>query len=145
MLNTTEILLHWAEQYLRSKDAFFKKIIAINKRESHLEIEYKDKTEYVYALPELKPIQKEHSSLIILNNRKNLDILHDNWKEFIKTKEQKIYFINPLSSSERKWIIAPSIHDRISEPSALKIGLKALFATVDPISEDVLKSKYKKE
>ena len=42
-----------------------------------------------------------------------------------------IYFVNPNSSTEKKWIIYPFTHSKITEHSALKLGLMTLFESVE--------------
>ena len=137
----TDFLLDWAEQFFKSRDAFEKKIITLKKKQDHLEIEYKDKNVKIYMMPNLKKSKElENNTTITLNNRKNLDFLIENWNFFEKIEGLKIYFINPFSE-EKKWIISPIVHTKISDPSSLKIGLKSLFESVDTITEEILSTK----
>lgn len=143
----SKFLVEWAENYFKSRDAFTKSIVSMEKTEKGLDITFKDKKEKVSVIADLSLIQEsilpnlaDNTSIITLNNRKNLDILYDFWSK-LNTKSIKIYFINPFSTTDRKWIINPQVHSKISEPSALKTGLLAMFETVEPLTLEMLKSK----
>ena len=53
----------------------------------------------------------------------------------MKIKYLVVYFVNPFSKIEKKWIIYPSTHNRISDEASLKPGLRAMFDTVEAISK----------
>jgi ribosomal protein S1 len=138
-------LLEWAENYFKSRDAFHKKIVSISHESDSILMEFKDKKEKIVALPELENISNldldKNVSIITLNNRKNLDTLYNKWKSLSSHKSLKIYFINPLSSTERKWTINPHVHSMICDESSLKQGLTSLFETVEPLTEEILKAR----
>ena len=77
--------------------------------------------------------QGKAATLVILNSRENIDFLIQNWTRFTQMKELTIIFTNPNSLVEKKWIVNPYIHDKVTEPKALRGGLISLFATVDPV------------
>ncbi len=138
-------MLDWAKNYYKSRDAFHKNIKSIVEQNNCLEIEFKDKKEKVISCPSLELLdfnqfkdQKDHFSIIILNNRKNIDFLVDKWKSFSQIANLKVYFINPFSETDKKWIISPHIHSKVCDESSLKQGLVAMFETVEPLTEDML-------
>jgi len=138
-------LLDWAEHFYKSKDAFYKKIQDIEKKSSSLVIHYKDHAEIILAIHDLTKFDSQSmqndTSIITLNNRRNLDTLYQRWTEFSSLSTLKVYFINPFSLLEHKWIIKPYTHARICDDVALKSGLKAMFETVEPLTEEILASK----
>jgi hypothetical protein len=139
-------LIEWAENYYKSRDAFNKSILFIEKTQNSLNITFKDKKEQVFVVAELADIQDilpnltDNCSIITLNNRKNIDNLYEYWNK-LSSKSIKIYFINPFSTTDRKWIINPLVHSKVSEPAALKTGLLAMFETVEPLTLEMLKTK----
>ncbi|MGM5487408.1 MAG: hypothetical protein ACQESG_00510 [Nanobdellota archaeon] len=148
-MNSQDYLLHWAKEYFRNKDIIYKKIIAIDEKSHHLEINYKDKTLYVYGFETLEEVLKvskedQHTAVIVFNTEDNLKSLQSLWKELIKFKHLFIYFINPNSVRDQKWIISPYVHDKIADKKTLKTGLKAMFDSVSQITSPEIKKVIKK-
>jgi len=135
------ILIDWAENYFKSRDAYEKKIMDIKKNDNILEIQYKDKLLKIISSNNLSDIDIGNFIIITLNNRRNVDYLASNWKKFADFNLLKIYFINPLSTTEKKWIITPFIHDKVCDSSSLRQGLLSMFETVEPLTEEILKAK----
>jgi hypothetical protein len=139
-----EYLLNWTETYFRSRDAFHRNINSMKKEEKNIVIEFKDKKERIYAAASLDEIKSEditqNISIVTLNNRKNVEFLNENWSKY-KDFSIKIYFINPFSTTDIKWIINPHIHSKICDESSLKAGLIAMFETVEPLTKEILEKK----
>ena len=80
---------------------------------------------------------------ICLNSSENFSFLTKNWDKFTDLKKLAVYFVNPFSKTEKKWIIHPYTHSKITEKSSLKQGLKSMFDTVETTSileiESILK------
>lgn len=140
MNDAEKFLLDWAENFFVSKDAFVKKITSIEHNDGLLIIYYKDKTERIKVATHLDTLTDiEKVSLVItLNNRRNMDYLVKEWSRLAQLPELRIYFINPFSSTEKKWVINPSVHQKICEPDSLKIGVISLFESVEPLTEEML-------
>jgi hypothetical protein len=141
-----QLIIEWAEHYFKSKDAFYKKIISIKKEDNGFIINYKEKKETLIALPELSKINQfeninKISYIITLNNRKNIDYLYNNWSKLVDLTTLKIYFINPFSTTEKRWIISPNIHAKVCDEDTLKLGLMSMFESVEPITEELLKNR----
>ena len=77
-------------------------------------------------LPELNNL-----FIFTYNTKNNLESLISMWDSIIKYKSLSICFVNQESKLEKRWIIHPYTHNKISERSALKQGLMSLFQTVE--------------
>jgi len=137
-----EHLKRWIIDYLNNRDLIFRKISSIDEapKDCSIEVKYKDdKLSKIFILPILEDstnvIQglKEDEGLIFacLNTKENLAFLRKNWKQLSIFKKLSIYFINPFSKQDKKWIIHPYTHSKICEDAALKQGLEAMYQTVD--------------
>ena len=79
------------------------------------------------------PDSSDYSSLVVLNNKENLKKVIEDWSKLTKDPKFRIFFVNPCVN--KRWIIYPYTHNRITEKSALKPGLNALFESVESINE----------
>lgn len=99
----------------------------------------KEGTQHLLVIPHLEDIHVLTSklqpdlqaALVVLNTRKNLDIVIQAWNELIKYPKLSIIFANPDSTTDKRWIIFPHTHEKITERKALKVGLESLFLTVE--------------
>lgn len=130
----------WMVQFQRYKDSYFKKIKDIKDTGDFVEIEFKDKVLSILVKPVIADIKEviafskedeRFKSLVVANTKKNLKMIIDNWEDICKNTKFNIYFINPVSSTEQKWILSPYTHNRITEKKNLKSGLSALFSQVE--------------
>ena len=131
-------LLDWAENHARHQDVYLKKIKSTERSGGKLVITYDDKQqifvgESVPTFKSLSWIGEQHVMLVTYNTKANLDSLIDAWGELIKYRNLKVFFINPDSQLEMKWLISPYIHNKICDNESLKTGLKSMFETVDEI------------
>lgn len=53
-------------------------------------------------------------------------------------KQFNLYFVNPFSPTLKQWAIYPHTHQIITQGQALKLGLKTLFQSVEPITKEEL-------
>lgn len=141
-------LKEWAINYFKHRDIIPQAIEKIEPSDNKVLIKYKDRTEVILPLGNLADFnvsQKsdEFISLIVFNTSKNFDTLLRNWADFLEFKNLKLFFINPFSEAEHKWIIAPAVHARISDESSLKKGLQSIFETVPTLSEEELEENIK--
>ncbi|MEA3514515.1 MAG: hypothetical protein U9R34_03505 [Nanoarchaeota archaeon] len=145
----------WAINYEQNRDIILKKIKNIEKNADgyNLKISYNEKEKFILVMPSLANAEeirfrlKEGRSMTIItiNSEQNLDFIADNWKWLIDSPGLTIMFINPFSLIDDKWIIRPYIHNKISESGVLEKGLKTMFETVAPITEEEFLAKIKKE
>lgn len=144
MVDTIKFLLEWAEHYFKSRDAFRKEIVSIDKKEDRIIINFSNRSETVIAVAELENLKEselqENTAIITLNNRKNVDCLYFKWNRLKDFVSLRIYFINPFSNTDKKWIIAPHIHHKICDEQSLRAGLIAMFETVEPLTTIMLET-----
>lgn len=138
-----QTLKEWVLNYLQSKDIMAKNILSIehNKDGFDLVVRSKAGDQFILIRPELHDAKELSSAkerktiVVILNTRKNLEFVITNWDMLAQQPLLCIYFVNPCSETETKWIIYPSTHNRIADRKALKKGLEALFSTVQEIKQ----------
>lgn len=125
-------LKEWAEQYLRHRDLFERRIEKIEV-EKNIILTLKDGTKQecfpVEVLDQdlLKSLKKG-SIIVTKNTKENFSFLVEQWEVFSGKEGVKLIFVN-LAKNE-KWVIIPSNHHRIAEPESLELGLKAMFTQV---------------
>jgi len=84
-----------------------------------------------------------HFGMVTFNTKENFNVVIDNWKKLINFKHLSIYFVNPFSQLDKKWIIYPYTHSKICDEGSLKLGLKTMFEMVEPIDEEKVKTLIK--
>ncbi len=123
-------LLEWAKKYVRHKDMHTKAIRSVEEKGSALLVAEHQGKKMVYCMPLLSVYQPsaEYAGhlLVSYNTRKNIEALFKGWDFFSKQKDLTIIFLNPMHH-DSKWVLKPYIHNRITEPSALKKGLLAMM------------------
>ena len=131
-------MIEWTKLYIQSKDAFLKEIQNLSQNEEwHLIANLKNGTRRLYLAQEhlnteilLPKLGTEPVFVIVNNSKQSFNELVDHWNELKTFPKLCIVFVNPDSDLEKKWLIYPYTHDRISDPQSLKLGLKTLFETV---------------
>lgn len=143
-------LVDWTVNFVKNKDIIQKKIEKIEdgKDGCDLYVKYKDKEQHfiISATLDFDSILKKinnnsYFAIVTLNSKDNLDAMLKVWNKLIEFKFLSLIFVNPFSELDKKWIIFPYTHHRISDESSLKIGLKSIFETVDPIEESLVVAK----
>jgi len=140
-------LKEWFLRYVKNRDIFFKKIKNIEEIEDKIIIEEKTKKIIYYVNSDDKTFSEiltdtndyENKGLLLYNTEKNFNNLFKEWKKLINISDITIFFINPFSKTEQKWIIHPNMHHKISDEKSLKSGLKTLFDTVELLTEKEIK------
>ncbi|HLD87478.1 MAG TPA: hypothetical protein VJB12_05445 [Candidatus Nanoarchaeia archaeon] len=147
MVDPAKAIQDWIFSFLKSRDAFFRKIATIDSKEDGIHIRYKDgKEQKAIALPDfsraqeiLRGVREDQPFMIVaLNNRKNREALASLWRFFASFKGLTLYFINPYSAQEKKWVIMPHVHNKVCDQSSLMQGFASLSELVDDISEEQL-------
>ncbi len=141
-------LQDWTITYTKNRDLVFRKIISIEKNDSDFVVKYKDKVVKFVMVPFLKDNNQlntlkleENITIVVLNTSENFDFMIKNWSSVCKYRNLSVFFVNPFSTSEKKWIISPYIHSKICDESSLKQGLRSMFETVEIVTIDLLKNK----
>lgn len=138
MPDAKQALGEWFVQFARNRDLIHRKIERIEEKDG-IVIFYKDREQKVLVEPFLgdvrklfEPLDKDrHYALVVFNTKENFKKVVENWKIMSEFKFLTIYFANPLSQLDKKWIVMPYTHSRISEESSLKKGLLSMFETVE--------------
>ncbi len=150
MGDAKSLLKEWMLQFLKSRDAFFRKIAGMADEEGGIQVNYKDgKQQRVLIMPDLSHASaslsgsKEDQHLIIatLSNRKNKDVLAAQWKSLVEYPFLTLYFINPYSTSEKKWVLMPHVHHKVCDDSHLMQGFLSLSEMVEDITEEQIAAK----
>ncbi len=142
-----KFIREWAVGYVKHRDMIAKNIVNIKEGPDKVVVEFKDKEQVFLIRPTagdsiIKEINKDKNiGIVMLNSKENLDFLIKNWSKLIKFEKLTIFFINPFSELDTKWFISPYVHDRICDKDSLKLGLKTMFETVEPITEKELVKK----
>lgn len=139
MAEAKETLVNWIVEYVKSKDAMVKQITAIkpNAQDCDVVVEGTLKNQFVVVQPtlagvaELGAFKDKHLVLVTTNARENMEFLISNWEKFVQFPHLSVYFVNPNSAMDKRWVIFPATHDRITERRALRKGIESLFSTVD--------------
>ena len=151
MDNIYDFLVEWTINYVKNRDIISRKIENIEKNKEGYDVfvKFKDKEQFFIVRPFIKDINEiteklaneKNISLVLLNSMENFGIICNNWKKFTELKSFNIYFVNPFSQLDKKWIIYPYTHERISDSNSLEKGLKSMFEMVEPITEEQLKTR----
>ncbi len=143
MAEAKEVLTDWILNYIKSRDAMTKQITGIkqNEQDADFVVEGTLKTQFIIVQPQLNDLsalqthKEKHIVLVTTNTKENSEFLISNWPELVKYQHLSIYFVNPNSSLETRWVIFPATHDKITERKALRKGIESLYATVEPWKE----------
>ncbi len=139
MAETKAALTDWIVEYVKTKDVMTKHITSIkpNAPEADVVVESTLKNQFIFIQPELNDLSKlaalkdKHVVLVTANTRDNVEYLIEHWADLVQYPHLCVYFVNPNSSTDRRWVIFPATHDKITERKALRKGIESLFSTVD--------------
>ncbi len=140
MPETKELLTSWIVEYVKNRDVMTKQITAVktDASEADVVVEGTLKNQFIIVQPELNDLSKlsglkdKHIILVTANTKQNADYLISNWEALVTYQHLSVYFVNPNSSLDKRWVIFPATHDKITERRALRKGIESLYATVDP-------------
>ncbi|MBU4284098.1 MAG: hypothetical protein KJ968_03255 [Nanoarchaeota archaeon] len=140
-------LREWTSSYIKHRDMLTKNITNIKEEQDRVVVKFKDKEQVFLIRPTaddsvIQEINKDKNiGIVMLNSRENLDFLIKNWRKLIKFEKLTLFFINPFSEPDKKWLISPYTHNKICDKDSLKLGLKTMFETVEPITEKKIMKK----
>lgn len=148
-----EFLVKWTVDYIKNKDLIAKNVESIEKVSDGFDVhvKYKDKEQFFIVKPIISDIDEivsmvekdPHFSLVTFNTKENFDCIVKNWNSLVTLQYLSIYFVNPFSQLDKKWIIHPHTHHQICDKESLTRGLKSMFETVEPITKEQLKKRIK--
>ncbi len=135
-----EYLRDWARHFFKSKDAISKSIASIDDCDNGFVIKKADKEINVIVKPVIDNIaeydKEKHYALVTLNNKGNIDKVAEGWNMLKMFPNLTIYFVNPFSANEHKWVIQPHVHEKILDRQNFKTGLKSMAEMVDEITAE---------
>ena len=148
-----EFLIDWAVNHFKQRDIMSRSIESIEKNKDGFDVyvKFKDKEQFVIVAPIIDDIdgmlskfkdKEGNYSIITFNGRRNFKEIVNNWNKLIDFRLLSIFFVNPFSSLDKRWIIYPHTHDKICDKDSLEKGLKAMFDMVEPLSEEDVKNKF---
>jgi len=138
------MLKEWTYNYIKHKDIINRRISDIKDFEDHFLVNNKDGSHLIFLIKDhvhelngvierIKALEREHNAsritLVVYNNKSNFDLLISHWNDLVSMQTLTIVFSNPKVND--KWMITPSIHDKIADSESLKIGLKSMFETIE--------------
>ena len=150
MDETVSFLKEWFIRFLQNRDLVRRNIVSISSKEGFdFNVNYKDKAVNFLIMPVLensileKINNNENFGLIALNNFRNIKFMYANWKKFAEMRFLSLYFINPLSNTDKAWILCPYVHDNICDKGSLETGLKAMAEMVEYIDYEKIEERLK--
>jgi hypothetical protein len=146
-----EFLRDWAREFVKNKNLMTKSVVFIEDDGDGLVVEHRDREQRFIMLPFMNSCYEAlkllggnpemHLAVVTFNCGESFRAMLDNWKELVKHRNFCIYFVNPFSQLDKRWIIYPHTHAKICDEDSLELGLKAMFDTVEKITEEEAKSK----
>lgn len=130
-------LKEWIKNYLKNRDVVKNEILEFSKGDwSDLIVKKINGDLFVIISEELnenlKPrLREENTVVVCLNTKKNVDFLINNWAFFAKFKSLALFFVNPDSKTETKWILYPYTHNFIADQKTLASGIKSMAENVE--------------
>jgi len=131
-------LKEWTQIYLKSRDVLQKAISGFESLNGDFVV-HKTTGDVLFLIrPEFTNTDEVfekasgNAGLVLLNTKKNVDVVIANWDKLAKLKGLCIYFVNPKLNE--KWLLYPYTHDQITEKPALRRGLESLFSMVPAYS-----------
>jgi len=148
-----DFLIEWIKLYIKNKDVMLKNLKSIEVVRNEVRVKYKDKEhlfiiepfigELDFFIDILRGMSDSGISLVVLNSKENLKKIIEKWNILKEFKLANIFFVNPFSKTDKRWIIYPYTHSRISEEESLELGLNTMFETVEPVTEESVKKRVK--
>lgn len=132
-------LSEWVKNYLKNRDVFKNEILCFEKGEwSDIVVKKISQDLFVIVSEDLNEalknkIKDENLIVACLNTKKNVDFLINNWNFFSKFKRLSMFFVNPNSKTETKWILYPYTHNFIADEKTLSTGLKSMAEGVEEV------------
>ncbi len=130
-------LKDWIKNYLKSRDVFKNEIIDfVDGDWSDIVVKKIAGELFVIVAEELNEdlkskLREENIVVVCFNTKKNVDFLINNWSFFAKFKNLAIFFVNPNSKTETKWILYPYTHNFIADEKTLASGIRSMAENVE--------------
>ncbi|MBT5023403.1 hypothetical protein HOK51_10945 [Candidatus Woesearchaeota archaeon] len=139
-MDARKYLVQWLIRYLQNRDLMLKRIKKIEEQGEQVIVEQTDKTtcyyiepfssEFIESIQKLESDEFSNKALVVYNTKENFKELLKHWDRLIEIKNLIIFFANPFSRLDKKWMVFPKTHHMISG-GEIKEGLNSLFLTVE--------------
>ncbi len=147
LTSSEKYLMEWFERYIKNRDLVFRKIESIEQKDSKLIVKHKNGeviTYHICPFPQdfvtvLNNLDDDKNNLVVYNSEENFNSLIKNWAKLTTCSNLSLFFINPFSNQEKRWVIKPYVHARISEQESVEQGLRTLYEMVDSITKERVK------
>ncbi|MFH1133976.1 MAG: hypothetical protein V1735_05785 [Nanoarchaeota archaeon] len=130
----------WYVRYLRHKDMALRKIDSITETPNGARVVMKDRTIEVIVslqLADAVPLLKDcWQTIVTLHNEDNRKALVERWPDFVAHSKLTIFFLNPFSTQESRWMVMPYTHDKVCDHGSLELGFTAMGELVEPITAE---------
>lgn len=138
-MSPKEVLLEWVLAYVKAKCSLQHKSIEIIKDQGvDFIITCGESKDYYVIFPHLKDCEdvlkdvgEKKFFVVTFNTKENFNVLLELWKEIIVYSRLCIIFVNPEALGDKKWAVYPHTHNKITEKSVLKQGLRSLARQVE--------------
>ena len=147
-------LVEWAVNYPKNRDLIHRKIEKIEQDIDGFDIKvtFRDKTQLFLVTMKLADVGQiihkfsapdGYYGIVTFNMKENIDAVVKSWDTLAKFRNLSIYFINPWSSLDKKWIIQPYTHNMICEQDSLSTGLNSMAELVEFLTEHGIMERIK--
>ncbi|MBD3203891.1 hypothetical protein GF327_06330 [Candidatus Woesearchaeota archaeon] len=126
----------WTSIFIKNRDLIKKELDKLEVKKDSIDCFYSDREER-YIIKEhldeaiFDKVKKKNTIIVCENKKKNVIFVYKKWKNFLKNRSLRIIFSNP--EQNEKWVLRPSIHDRVTDKKTLKKGLISLYESVSPV------------
>ncbi len=130
-------LQDWIKNYLKNRDLLKNEILEFSKGEwSDIVVKKITGDIFIIVSEELNEelkfrLREENIIVVCLNSQKNVEFLIKDWSSFAKFKNLALFFANPNSKTETKWILYPYTHNFIADEKTLASGIKSMAENVE--------------
>ncbi len=145
MQKEADYLKEWFMRFLKNRDLAFRRIKEIKEDNDLIKVtDTKDQITIYKVIPFIDDFQtlatdESIQGIITYNTLPAYQSLKKAWNSLITHPNLVIYFINPFSKTEKKWIIRPRSHHFISDKDSLLTGLDSMCSIVEPCKEKEIK------
>jgi len=138
------MLREWTLDYIKNRDIVHRRISNVEDKGDYFLVTHKDESHIIFLVKEdiddfsnvidkIDELSKENNpdkiTLVLYNNKVNLDSLLKYWKTLSERTNLTIIFANPRANE--KWVISPNVHNKIADPETLEQGIKTMFEGVE--------------
>jgi len=139
-----EFLTEWMVLYLRNRNLITRNLLDLKCANNLITAKFKDKEQLFIIKPfveNFKFVEEQHLGIVMFNTEDNFRAFLQHWDELAKYKNLSIYFVNPFSQPDKRWVIFPYTHKKVCDDGSVKLGLRSIFETVQPITREELEQK----